>query len=51
MEKGAGKHWTEILPIITGTNKISTKPLLAYFNPLHKWLKKQIRTFQIPVGW
>lgn len=38
---GASKHWSETLEILTGTRKVTAKPLLEYFDPLYKFLKRE----------
>ena len=41
LEMGMSKPWPEALKAFTGSDQISGKAMLAYFAPLHKWLKQQ----------
>uniref|UniRef100_A0A1B0CRV6 Angiotensin-converting enzyme n=1 Tax=Lutzomyia longipalpis TaxID=7200 RepID=A0A1B0CRV6_LUTLO len=45
---GASVHWTEVLKILTGSEKISAEPLLEYYKPLIDWLQHTIHKFDIP---
>jgi peptidyl-dipeptidase A len=38
---GASKPWPEAMKKLTGTDKMDGAALLAYFEPLSKWLKEQ----------
>ncbi|XP_059612587.1 angiotensin-converting enzyme-like [Phlebotomus argentipes] len=48
---GASVHWTTVMEILTGSRKISAKPLLEYYKPLIDWLHHTIDKLNIPVGW
>jgi peptidyl-dipeptidase A len=37
---GTSKHWSKALEAITGSKEISSEPILEYFDPLLKYLKK-----------
>ncbi|OYQ26752.1 peptidyl-dipeptidase [Sandarakinorhabdus cyanobacteriorum] len=41
LEMGMSKPWPEALAAFTGTREMSGKAMLAYFAPLHAWLKQQ----------
>ena len=41
LEMGLSKPWPEALQAFTGNRQMSGKAMLAYFAPLHTWLKKQ----------
>ncbi len=41
LEKGMSKPWPEALQAFAGTGQMSGKAMLAYFAPLHTWLKQQ----------
>lgn len=47
---GASKHWSEILEILTGSEKASAEPLLEYFDPLYKFLKNENEKNENPDG-
>ncbi|KAM9320348.1 angiotensin-converting enzyme 2 [Gastrophryne carolinensis] len=51
LELGNSKPWTQALQSITGELKMSAKPLLAYFEPLYKWLQENNRAHYRHVGW
>jgi len=48
---GSSKPWPEALYELTGTRKMSSKPLLKFFEPLHKWLKEENAKNGDTVGW
>ena len=41
LEMGMSKPWPEALQAFTGSREMSGKAMLAYFAPLHAWLKQQ----------
>lgn len=41
LEMGMSKPWPEALKAFTGSDQMSGKAMLAYFAPLHTWLKQQ----------
>jgi peptidyl-dipeptidase A len=41
LEMGMSKPWPEALAAFTGNKEMSGKAMLAYFAPLHAWLKQQ----------
>jgi peptidyl-dipeptidase A len=41
LEMGMSKPWPEALKAFSGNGQISGKAMLAYFAPLHAWLKQQ----------
>lgn len=41
LEMGMSKPWPEALKAFTGSDQMSGKSMLAYFAPLHTWLKQQ----------
>jgi peptidyl-dipeptidase A len=49
LSMGRSKPWPDALEAFTGTREISGKPMVAYFAPLHSWLKQQNRGKQC--GW
>ncbi|EAT34915.1 AAEL012873-PA [Aedes aegypti] len=48
---GGSQHWTAVLKILTGTEKISSDAMYRYFEPLIELLDKLIQRLDIPVGW
>ena len=46
---GQSKPWPEALKVFTGSDRISAKPMLAYFAPLKAWLDEQNKGLK--VGW
>lgn len=48
---GSSVHWSKVMSVITKgkTRKMDAQPLLEYFGPLIKWLKKQNKNEKI--GW
>lgn len=51
MSLGSSVTWQEALKMVTGESSYSVRPLLDYYRPLYKWLLKEIRDHDIPVGW
>jgi len=49
LEMGMSKPWPEALQAFAGTREMTGKPMLAYFAPLHNWLKQQNKGQQC--GW
>merc|ERR1711973_804370 len=43
--------WPEALKALTGTEKMSTEPILKFFAPLHTWLKEENRKNGDLPGW
>jgi peptidyl-dipeptidase A len=41
MEMGISRPWPEALRALTGEEKMDATAILAYFEPLHAWLKEQ----------
>ncbi|BFZ21054.1 hypothetical protein BsWGS_24093 [Bradybaena similaris] len=41
MALGSSKPWPEALQQLTGQSRIDSKPLLEYFRPLHKFLRRK----------
>jgi peptidyl-dipeptidase A len=41
MEMGLSRPWPEALKALTGEETMDASAMLAYFKPLHDWLKKQ----------
>ena len=41
LEMGMSKPWPEALKAFSGSSEMSGKAMLAYFAPLHTWLKQQ----------
>ena len=41
LSMGASQPWPKAMFALTGQYKMSAKPIIAYFEPLIKWLKKQ----------
>jgi peptidyl-dipeptidase A len=41
MELGLSRPWSEALKTLTGEETMDASAMLAYFKPLHDWLKKQ----------
>jgi len=48
---GNSKPWSEILESLTGENKLESKAMLDFFEPLYDWLKKENSAKGYPVGW
>ncbi|XP_045461573.1 angiotensin-converting enzyme-like [Harmonia axyridis] len=48
---GSSVHWSVVLNLLTGHSKITTRPFLQYYAPVHKWLKNFIETHNLYVGW
>ncbi len=43
MELGQSRPWSEALKAATGEEKMDASAILAYFEPLHTWLRKENR--------
>lgn len=41
LKLGSSKDWPEALEMLTGTRKMTSEPLVEYFEPLMTWLKKE----------
>jgi hypothetical protein len=48
---GSSLPWTEALKELTGTEKMSTRPILEFFEPLHEWLQEVNAKNGEVVGW
>ncbi|XP_023320479.1 angiotensin-converting enzyme 2 [Eurytemora carolleeae] len=48
---GASVPWPKALKKLTGTEKMSTKPILEFFQPLQEWLKEENMKNGDRVGW
>lgn len=52
MKQGTSRRWQEILMEMTGTDRIESRALLNYFDPLKIWLEREIERLNITsVGW
>ncbi|CAF4975132.1 unnamed protein product, partial [Rotaria sp. Silwood1] len=51
LSMGCSKSWSEILESLTGENKLESKAMLDYFQPLYNWLKMENLARGYPVGW
>ena len=49
MKLGSSLPWPDALEAITGSRRMSAEPLVEYFAPLLRWLKKENRGQ--PIGW
>jgi len=48
---GSKKPWPVALKKLTGTEKMSTKPILQFFEPLHTWLQEENKKNGDTPGW
>jgi hypothetical protein len=51
MSLGSSQPWGKALQILTGSSYYDVKPLLQYYEPIHRWLRAEIDRYDIPVGW
>ena len=51
LELGKSVPWKEALEVLTGSPKLSSKPLLDYFKPLGEWLDKHRESNGYSLGW
>ena len=51
LKLGRSKPWPEQLKQFTGSEELSADPVLDYFAPLRKWLKKEHEKYKYPIGW
>lgn len=51
LKMGSSKPWPDALHVLTGTRKMSVQPMLRYFSPLLKWLKKENQRLGLKIGW
>lgn len=51
LKLGRSKPWPEQLKQFTGSEKISAQPIMEYYAPLRKWLKRQQEEKKYTVGW
>jgi len=48
---GNSQSWEDILYSLTGENKLESKAILEFFEPLHNWLKMENLRKGYPIGW
>jgi hypothetical protein len=51
MHYGQSRPWQDILKESFGEDTINSQPLLDYYKPLEKWLRRQVKLHKIPLGW
>lgn len=51
LSQGSSKPWQDVLESLTGERKMSARPILKFFSPLYKWLKKTNTENGDIVGW
>ncbi|XP_046592933.1 angiotensin-converting enzyme-like [Neodiprion lecontei] len=51
MELGSSMNWKYPLFLATGTKNYRVEPFLEYYEPIYRWLKLQVKYYDIPVGW
>ncbi|XP_011864437.1 PREDICTED: angiotensin-converting enzyme-like [Vollenhovia emeryi] len=51
MKFGSKADWTYALHVTTGYSEYRVEPFLAYYEPVRKWLQREIERHRIPVGW
>jgi len=51
LELGSSLPWTQALKELTGTEKMSTRPILQFFEPLQQWLKEENAKNGDESGW
>lgn len=51
LELGKSVPWKEALEKLTGSPKLSSKPLLDYFKPLEDWLDEHRKQNDYKVDW
>ena len=51
LQLGSSLPWPEVLNVFTGSKEMSVNPLLAFFEPLTKWLEKENKINQDVIGW
>ncbi|CAF4458161.1 unnamed protein product, partial [Rotaria magnacalcarata] len=48
---GSSKSWQDILKVLTDEDRLESKAILDFFEPLHTWLKAENLARGYPVGW
>lgn len=48
---GRAKHWSYILEVVTGENRLDASAILEYYQPIMEWLIEQNKENQVFVGW
>ena len=51
LELGKELPWYEALEVLTGSNKLSSKPLIEYFKPFEDWLDTHRNKRGYTLGW
>jgi len=51
MRLGQSQPWQEALRVAIGEDELSAQPLLAYYEPLRRWLGQEVDRLKIPLGW
>ncbi|XP_070532223.1 angiotensin-converting enzyme 2-like [Ptychodera flava] len=53
LEKGKSEPWPEAMMAIAGTEKMESGPFLNYFEPLDKWLNRELKDLGLigEIGW
>lgn len=51
LELGKELSWKDALEVLTGSNKLSSKPLLDYFKPFENWLDEHRKSNNYELGW
>jgi len=51
LKLGSSKPWPDVLEKLTGERKMSSRPILKFFKPLHQWLKKENAKNGDLIGW
>ena len=51
LELGKEKTWMEALKTLTGSTKLSSKPIIDYFKPFEDWLDEHREKNGYKLGW
>ena len=51
LKLGSSLPWPDALEKLTGSRDISVQPILAFFKPLHNWLKETNKLNNEKIGW
>ena len=53
MSLGGSQPWNEALKVLTGGESadISAGPLMDYYEPLHRWLRRENLRHNYQIGW
>ena len=51
LESGSSEKWSTILEEYTGSEDISARSLIKYFEPLTRWLKEERFKKNYSIGW